>query len=754
MREMLSGISMENFRNFRENTSVDFNPITILTGVNSCGKSSLLKALMLLEDSFQNDGLHSLNFNGKKHHLGSMEAIHSKGSENEVAFTLHYKGITLPMFGMEDANLYVKLYFNAFNKLVGLQFLKEEIALDPFKKLTSDEEVPEACIYSFGFDRKYFENKSDWGTFSTYDTPCYTYRYKNSFYQVWERYCIEHGIEKNLVFLHIALEDRDQFSYDECDTFLQRIFHAFYHKKVSENTPTSHVPEYLKDVPFLCSFKDTFFSSLTFTKENDPHEEIAKYFGEMPIHDIYNDSLVECANNYYEAENSLLQYVGMPSLLLCNVQRSNTRRLYHLESEGTDFNEDLLAYYNQQDSGHSSYFFDNIREVVENATPEVMIRGEDWSANKTRTKTSEEILQEKNNTLQKFMDAVGIDKTESDALYRKLWGKVNRIETDENIREKSENQLRKYIVHSKDANNFIDYWIRTLGIGLGLRIEQIEGYMHRVWVINFDGTETNIADTGFGYSQLIAILLKIATNCESRIADQLREMNNSLDKEDRKAWEESKAKQKEKEKGSFLDLPGVNDLYNPKSIRRAFYSVEKGAIVVYRVECKNLPSLPRLDSNAETQCIQFRCGKSEIQQNKFNILKEEIETIPIKQTKGEYQKLFLLEEPECNLHPKLQSLLADMLVDAVKRFDVQFVVETHSEYLIRKMQFLTAKGAISSDESVIYYLYPPNNIPEGKKHIERINITPKGTLDNQFGQGFFDESSNLMMGLLTGEVNK
>src|SRR5690606_23911751 len=67
------------------------------------------------------------------------------------------------------------------------------------------------------------------------------------------------------------------------------------------------------------------------------------------------------------------------------------------------------------------------------------------------------------------------------------------------------------------------------------------------------------------------------------------------------------------------------------------------------------------------------------------------------------KKLILIEEPETNLHPKLQSLLADFFLDALKTFEVRFIVETHSEYLIRKMQILVGDQMIDKNDSIIYY---------------------------------------------------
>ncbi|MDM1391318.1 DUF3696 domain-containing protein [Myroides marinus] len=110
------------------------------------------------------------------------------------------------------------------------------------------------------------------------------------------------------------------------------------------------------------------------------------------------------------------------------------------------------------------------------------------------------------------------------------------------------------------------------------------------------------------------------------------------------------------------------------------------------------------------------------------------------------KKIILLEEPETNLHPKLQSLLGDFLVDAINTFEIKFIIETHSEYIIRKLQVLTATKNIKTDDSLIYYFNSPYKGIENQ--IIKINIDNLGNLDNQFGQGFFDEATELKFQLL------
>jgi predicted ATPase len=105
--------------------------------------------------------------------------------------------------------------------------------------------------------------------------------------------------------------------------------------------------------------------------------------------------------------------------------------------------------------------------------------------------------------------------------------------------------------------------------------------------------------------------------------------------------------------------------------------------------------------------------------------------------------VFIIEEPESNLHPALQSKLADFFIEASKTFNTQFIIETHSEYLIRKLQYLTAKKEIKPRDTQLYYFYPPNEVPEGEKQVYPINIQEDGSLTKNFGKGFFDEAGIL-----------
>ncbi len=105
------------------------------------------------------------------------------------------------------------------------------------------------------------------------------------------------------------------------------------------------------------------------------------------------------------------------------------------------------------------------------------------------------------------------------------------------------------------------------------------------------------------------------------------------------------------------------------------------------------------------------------------------------------QLTILLEEPEQNLHPAIQSKLAEFLYLVNRGFKINFIIETHSEYLIRKTQVIVAEQSkpqnnIDNPFKVIYL--PDNNEPPYD-----MQYRPDGKFMKDFGPGFFDEAANL-----------
>ena len=108
---------------------------------------------------------------------------------------------------------------------------------------------------------------------------------------------------------------------------------------------------------------------------------------------------------------------------------------------------------------------------------------------------------------------------------------------------------------------------------------------------------------------------------------------------------------------------------------------------------------------------------------------------------GKEDKYIIIEEPEANLHPNRQVELVDMLIDYQKEFGVKFILETHSENILRRYQILIAKGELSSEDLNIVFF-------RGKGQSEDIKINDSGLITVPFGEDFYNKSTNQKLELM------
>ena len=103
--------------------------------------------------------------------------------------------------------------------------------------------------------------------------------------------------------------------------------------------------------------------------------------------------------------------------------------------------------------------------------------------------------------------------------------------------------------------------------------------------------------------------------------------------------------------------------------------------------------------------------------------------------------ILILEQPEAHLHPKVQTELADVLIDVVENRNVQIILESHSEYLLSRLQRRIAEKKIAATDTALYFC----EIKDGTSEIEQLNVDEYGNIRN-WPQDFFGD--------VTGELIK
>ena len=103
--------------------------------------------------------------------------------------------------------------------------------------------------------------------------------------------------------------------------------------------------------------------------------------------------------------------------------------------------------------------------------------------------------------------------------------------------------------------------------------------------------------------------------------------------------------------------------------------------------------------------------------------------------------ILILEQPEAHLHPKVQTELADVLIDVVKNRNLQIILESHSEYLLSRLQRRIAEKKIAAADTALYFC----EIKDGTSEIEQLNVDEYGNIRN-WPQDFFGD--------VTGELIK
>lgn len=108
--------------------------------------------------------------------------------------------------------------------------------------------------------------------------------------------------------------------------------------------------------------------------------------------------------------------------------------------------------------------------------------------------------------------------------------------------------------------------------------------------------------------------------------------------------------------------------------------------------------------------------------------------------------LVTIEQPELHIHPAVQVGLGDLFVDGVKRHELSFLIETHSEHLVMRLQRRLREqmpgeappGVEPLDPSDVSFVYLGRDA-SGCVTASHIGLTPQGKFDAPWPNGFFSE---------------
>ena len=111
--------------------------------------------------------------------------------------------------------------------------------------------------------------------------------------------------------------------------------------------------------------------------------------------------------------------------------------------------------------------------------------------------------------------------------------------------------------------------------------------------------------------------------------------------------------------------------------------------------------------------------------------------------------VLILEQPEAHLHPKVQSELADVLIDVVRNRNVQIILESHSENLLLRLTRRIAEGQIPAEDMVLYSC----KINDGISEIEQLEMDEYGNISN-WPQDFFGDSTGDLIKKTRAEIKR
>lgn len=158
----------------------------------------------------------------------------------------------------------------------------------------------------------------------------------------------------------------------------------------------------------------------------------------------------------------------------------------------------------------------------------------------------------------------------------------------------------------------------------------------------------------------------------------------------------------------------------------------------YWLELMGLPSVT--PATLRQSLYEMKVGKLEVALPDVGFGVSQVLPIIVEALRAMPGETVILEQPEIHLHPRVQAVLADFLI-ARSNDGVRFIVETHSDHLVKRLARRIAEGSIAkiSDNIAIYFV--AGGAEEGAAP-SQIVINEYGEIQN-WPPGFFDQNEDL-----------
>ncbi len=756
MKVSILGVQVENFRTL-QNANIELAPITILTGANGAGKSSILKIFRLLQESYQKYELKKLAIESLD--MGDWESVVLDKSKN-IEIMLSIKAETDEGLTSYQDNHFIALVKEIFfyPEEKEIKFPDHKLAKGYFELVGgmtvlleySQEGLERFCLFhekakegAYGLDDEkgniqselfYFIKNYEYktGKGNLYKTNLRAFLPDLQTFEAirkaniinreassWaglplsedQKERLIHLLEKELMTEFSLYNDfygenpmtGDYTWHNEPIDFL--FFKGGYE---SEKIKTHSYPEVISSFIERCfEEKDKKgFGDLSKIKKEFVKERLGVRFEETPakvdwiLDDIINEELLFwCEQGFAQMLKRLMEKTFENIFDHLGALRGNHKRIYSgVHDEGTPMNDILKGY--------------------------IPVQTE-------------------------------IERIEKEYSQRQTWieeskKELSKIDLEEDKRKLEQKQLNYRLAANYELDKaaifyrFLKHYAQKMGFAKDIRVENIENYAYRVKLMQ-ENRKINLADTGYGFVQFVPLLLKLLTLYHKKTR-YYKHSSLPLEEEYKKEYKISIGDRNRK--SMMKRIPSSSAMGSSFNERDYGFDETYDDFWYDAVEQKKVGKWCYFEAERDIS------GEPTSNFYVSEILREETEESHEIPNSGHW---FSIEEPESNLHPRLQSLLADFFMDLCKTFEVRVIIETHSEYLIRKLQELVADNKIGKDDALIYYFRNPEIAKlNGKEQIDKITFNKDGEIEYwKFDSGFYDmHESELAFGLLNLQRKK